>query len=135
MKLRRLDTCNDWKVVRWCRMQASSHNLQDVVDGGVNEVGVSTVAPNRTLQLNKIGIGWLFVTLLIQRPDRSQQATSGVRRVMLASSEVTQVWTVREQPVQRYYEIFRLGAEGQGFAVEVDFQLMLSILVVEMEDC
>ena len=42
---------------------------------------------------------------------------------------------VRERPVQRYYEIFGLGAEGQGFVVEVDFQLTLSFLVVEMEDC
>ena len=29
----------------------------------------------------------------------------------------------------------RNGAEGQGFFVEVDFQLTLSFLVVEMEDC
>jgi len=28
-----------------------------------------------------------------------------------------------------------LGAEGQGFVVEVDFQLTFSFLVVEMEDC
>ena len=41
---------------------------------------------------------------------------------------------VRERPVQRYSEVFELGAEGQGFVVEVDFQLTLSFLVVEMED-
>jgi len=41
---------------------------------------------------------------------------------------------VRERPVQRYSEIFGLGAEGEGFVVEVDFQLTRSFLVVEMED-
>ena len=29
-------------------MQASSHNLQGLVDGGVNEAGVSTAAPDRS---------------------------------------------------------------------------------------
>jgi len=37
--------------------------------------------------------------------------------------------------VQRYSEVFGLGAEGQGFVVEVDFQLTFGLLVVEMEDC
>jgi len=44
------------------------------------------------------------------------------------------VLAVRERPAQRYSEVFGLGAEGQGFVVEVDFQLTLSFLVVEMED-
>jgi len=44
------------------------------------------------------------------------------------------VSTVRERPVQRYSEVFGLGAEGQGFVVEVDFQLTLSFLFVETED-
>jgi len=47
MKLSRLDACKDWKVVRWYRMQASSHNSQGVVD----EAGMSTVAPNRSIVL------------------------------------------------------------------------------------
>ena len=46
-KLSRLDACEDWKFVRWCRTQASSHNSQGVVDGGVNKAGISTAAPNR----------------------------------------------------------------------------------------
>jgi len=45
------------------------------------------------------------------------------------------VSAVRERPVQRDSEVFGFGAEGQGFVVKVDFQLMLSFLVVEMEDC
>jgi len=55
-----------------------------------------------------------------------------MRRVMLASCEVTQ--GVR-RPVQRYSEVVGLGAEGQDFVVEVDFQLTFGFLVVEMEDC
>jgi len=47
-KLSRLDACEDWKVVHWCRTQASSHNSQDVVDGGVSKAGMSTAAPNRS---------------------------------------------------------------------------------------
>ena len=42
---------------------------------------------------------------------------------------------IRERRVQRYSEVFGLGAEGQGFVVEVDFQLTFGFLVVEMEDC
>jgi len=40
-----------------------------------------------------------------------------------------------ERPVQRCSEVFGLRAEGQVFVVEVDFQLMISFLVVEMEYC
>jgi len=43
------------------------------------------------------------------------------------------VSAVRERPAQRNSEVFGIGAEGQGFTVEVDFQLMLSFLA-EMED-
>ena len=46
-KLSRLDACEDWKAVRWFRAQASSHNLQGVVDKGVDEAGMSTAAPYR----------------------------------------------------------------------------------------
>ena len=46
-KLSRLGVCEVWKVVRWCRTQASSYNSQGVVDG-VNEAGMSTAAPNRS---------------------------------------------------------------------------------------
>jgi len=46
-RLRRLDACEDWKVIRWFRTQASSHNSQGVVDGGVDKAGMSTAAPDR----------------------------------------------------------------------------------------
>jgi len=42
-----LDACEDWKVVHCCRTQASSHNSEGVVDGRVDEAGMSTVAPDR----------------------------------------------------------------------------------------
>jgi len=37
--------------------------------------------------------------------------------------------------VQRYSEVFGLGAEGQDFVVAVDFKLTFSFLVVKMEGC
>ena len=36
---------------------------------------------------------------------------------------------VSARPVQRYSEVFGLGAEGQAFVVEVDFQLTFGFLV------
>jgi len=53
-KLSRLDACEDWKVVRWCRTQESSHNSQSVVDGGVDKAGMSTAAPDRCAELYRI---------------------------------------------------------------------------------
>ena len=87
------DASEDWKVVCWCRTQASSHNLQGIADGKFDEAGMSIAAPDRvrsTLQLKAPGLGWLFAPLLFQHPNRSQQAASGVRRVMSASCEMTQ---------------------------------------------
>jgi len=54
---------------------------------------------------------------------------------MSASCKVTQVSTIRDRPVQRCSKVFRLGAEGQGFVVEIDFQLTFSFLVAEVEKC
>ena len=56
--------------------------------GGYEHCG--TKQKRSTLQSNGPGLGWLFATLLLQCPNWSQQATSGVRRVMLASCKVTQ---------------------------------------------
>ena len=50
-KLSRFDACEDWKVVLWCKTQASRHNSQGVVHGGVDEGGISTAAPNRSAVL------------------------------------------------------------------------------------
>jgi len=40
-----------WKVVRRGRTQASSHNSQGAVDGGVDEAGMSTAAPDKRVAL------------------------------------------------------------------------------------
>jgi len=91
MKLSRLDACEDWKIVRWCRTQASSHNSQGVINSEVNKVGMSTAAPDRCavlLWLNARGLGWLFAELLLHHPNWSQKATSGARRMMSASCQV-----------------------------------------------
>ena len=77
----------------------------------------------------------LFAALLLQHPSQSQQDTSWMRRMMSAFCEVPRGVGDREHPVQRYSEVFGLGAKGQGFVVEVDFQLTFSFLVVELEDC
>jgi len=45
------------------------------------------------------------------------------------------VSAIRERPVQRYSEVFGLGAEGQGFAFEVDYQLTFSFFLVKVEGC
>ena len=49
----------------------------------------ATIVP-AGMQCNGPGLGWLFAMLLLQRPNRSQQAASGVRRVMSTCCEVTQ---------------------------------------------
>ena len=46
-KLSGLDSCEDRKVVCWCTTQTSCHDSQGVVDGSVNEAGMSTAAPHR----------------------------------------------------------------------------------------
>jgi len=55
MNISRLDTCEDWKVVHWYRAQASSHNLQGVIDGRVDEAGMNTAALDRRAVL----CGWM----------------------------------------------------------------------------
>ena len=62
--------------------------------------------------------------------SRLRSATHDVNFLQIDSS----VSAVRERPVQRNSEALGLGAEGEGFVVEVDFQLTPSFLVVEMED-
>ena len=72
--------------------QASSHNSQGVVDGGVNKADMSTAAQDKrsTLRLNGPWLVWLFTELLLQHLNRSQLAVSEARRVMSASCEVTE---------------------------------------------
>jgi len=50
-KVSKLDACKDRSIFRWRRTQASSHNVQGIIDGRVNEAGMSTAAPNRNALL------------------------------------------------------------------------------------
>jgi len=61
-KLSRLNACENRMVVCWCKTQASSHNLQGVVDGNVNEVGISIVELEgaMTLWLSGPELRWLL---------------------------------------------------------------------------
>ena len=65
---------------------------QGVIDGGVDEAGMSTAAPDKSavlFLLNGPRLRWLFVTLLLSHPGQIQQAASRVRRVMSTLCEVT----------------------------------------------
>ena len=124
----------NWKVVRWCRTQASSHNSQGVWGdrwGGYEHCG--TKQERSTLQSNGPGLRLLFTELLLQHPNRSQQAASGARRVMSASCKVTQgvgnTWATCPTLLRGIW----FGAEGQGFVVVFDFKLTFGFLVVKME--
>jgi len=39
----------DTKIIGWCRTQASSYSWQGIVDNRVDETGVSTTAPGRSV--------------------------------------------------------------------------------------
>ena len=67
------------------------------------------------------------------QPQPASRLRGATRDVSFLRSD--KVSAIRERPVLRYSEVFGLGTEGQGFAVEVDFQLMFGFLVVEMADC
>jgi len=54
-KLSRLDAGEDCKVVCWFGMQAFSHNSYGVIDGRVDEAGMSTAAPDTRAVL----CGWM----------------------------------------------------------------------------
>jgi len=92
-KYDRLGARENWKLVRWCRTQASGHSSQSVVDGRVNKAGVSTAAPDRSAVLCSRmdqGSGSCSQRCCSNNPlSLSQQAASGVRRVTSASCEVT----------------------------------------------
>jgi len=135
MKLSRLDVCEGWKVVRWCRTQTSSHNSQGVVDGGVDEAGMSTAAPDRsTLQLNVTGLVWLFAGLLLQHPSLAPTGASKPPQECDAWCQLLVKWlkvsAVRERPFQRYSEVFGLRTEGQGFVVVNDLSSRLASLLL-----
>jgi len=68
------------------------------------------------------------------QPEPASCHRSATRDVSFSQSEV-RCQKIRKQPVQRYSEVFELGAKGQGFVIEVDFHLTFSFLVVNVEGC
>jgi len=110
--------CEDGKIVRWCRAQASSrHNTQGVVDDGFNKADVSTAAPDRTavlvVECTKADVA--VRKIVLQHPRWSQQAASRAWRVMSASCSVAR--GVGDWPMWVTFltlpEVFGLGAQGQ----------------------
>jgi len=127
-----------WKVVRWCRTQVSSHNSQGVVDSWVNEAGMSTVAPDRSAALcDWIDQDWdgYSQCCCSNTPAGASKPTQENDAWCQLFAKWLKVSVIREWPIQYYFEVFGLGAEGQGFVVAFDFQLMFCFLVVKKEDC
>ena len=126
----------DWRVVRWCRTQASSQNSQGV---GVDEAGMRNATPKRHV----VPCGWMHHGwVAIRRVCCSSSTPAGVSKPPQGYDAWCQllakwldVCAIRRRPVQRYSEVFGLVAEGQGLVVVFDFKLALSFLVVEMEGC
>jgi len=111
-----LDACEHKNVVGWCRMQASSHNWQGVVDARVNETGMSTVTPNRSAVFccwNGPGKEWLFAALLLQHPiARASKPPQECDASCQHFAKWLEVSTIRERHVQHYSEY--LGSEENG---------------------
>jgi len=104
------------RIVRWCRTQASSHNSQGAVEGKANEAGVRTAAPDRCAILCRWmepWLRWIFAALFLQQSSPRQQAASRVRRVMSNFAKWLDLLAICEGPVQRYSQVFVLGAKGR----------------------
>ena len=80
------------------------------------------------------GLRWLFTTLLLQHRSQSQQAASGVRRVMSTFCEVTQgvgdMWAT--SPTVLRGRLFGFGAQTQISLLWLTFTF--SFLVVKVEE-
>ena len=127
-----------WKVVRWCRTHASGHNLLGVVDGGVDEAGMSTAAPDQSAVLR----GWMdqgldgyLQSCCSSAPTRASKSPQERDAWCQLVAKWLKVSVIRERPVQCNSEVLGLGAEGQGFFVAVDFKITFSFLVVKVEGC
>ena len=92
-----------------------------------------TGAQYSAVECNRSRMTVCRVVGLAPQPEPVNRLRSATRDVSFL--QVTQVLAIREQPVQRYSEVFGLGAEGQDFTVVVDFHLTFSFLVVEAEGC
>jgi len=93
--------------------------------GGYEHCG--TRQTRSTLRFNASWLGWLFAELLLQHPNRSQQAASGARRMMSASCEVTQgvgdTWAACPTLLRGIWARSR----SAGFVVVFDFKLTFHV--------
>jgi len=82
MKLSRLDACKDRKVVHWCRMQASSHDSQGIVDGVINKASMSTAAPNRSAVFCRQFAGSLLVNCHFMFENTRPELVKNLMQIM-----------------------------------------------------
>ena len=91
--------------------------------------------------MNGPELKWLFATIVapVAQPEQASRLKSATRDVNFLRSDsrcrrYVSVLSKRLVQGSCYWEVFELGAKGQGFVVVVDFQLTFSFLV-EVEDC
>ena len=108
-KFSRLDACEDWKAVRWCRVQASYHNSQGAAVGRVDEAGVSTAAADRGAVL----CGWVHhgqggnsQSYYPSTPDEVSKTPQEREARCQLLAKWLKVSAIRERPVQRYLGIW-----------------------------
>ena len=74
-----------------------------------------------SILLNGLGTGLLFSTLLVQHPTGASKPPQQRDAWCQFLAKWHKVPAIRERSVQRYSEVFGIGAEGQDFIVVVDF--------------
>jgi len=128
-----LDACEDWKVVRWCGTQASNHNLQGVVGGGVNETGMSTAAPNRSAvfcsRMDQ-GSGGCSQRCCSSTPARASKPLQECDAWCQLLAKWLKVSAIRERPVQRYSEVLGSEQKGRVSLLKLTFSSRLASLLL-----
>ena len=129
-KLSRLDACENRKV-RWCRMQASSHNSQGVVDGSVNEAGINTAAPDSSAVLccwMDQGSGGCSQRCCCSTPVRTSKPPQGCNSRCQLFVKWLKVSAIRGCSAQRYSEVCGLRKKGSVSLLWLTFNSRLASL-------
>jgi len=89
------------KIVRWCRTQAPSHHSQGVVGGRLNEAGVSTAAPDRSVVQQYFAVEWTRAKVALRnvvapapQPEPANRLKSAKRDVNVLRSDSRCRWYV-----------------------------------------
>ena len=93
-RLAKLSRFDVWQIVRWCRKEGSSHNLQRVVGGWMNACALGKAGLCQWTDKSWCG---LCAMLLLQCHSQFQQTTSEIRREMMlmfceATRGVGDIW-------------------------------------------